>query len=81
VRAATRRLGADLLVNAGGATAPVEKLSGNGPDLWDAFRRGMTIHEAAAELSRRTGVPLTDIEPHATAFVDALVRASLAEPS
>lgn len=80
-RAATRQLGADLLVNVGGASAPVERLSGNGPELWDAFRRGLTIHEAAVELARRTGVPAMDIEPHALAFADALVQASLAEPS
>jgi hypothetical protein len=77
--AATRALGADLLVNAGGATAPVERLSGNGPALWQAFGRGLTIEEAAVELAASTGVPVGEVEPHALAFAGALVRARLAE--
>ena len=35
--AATRRLGSDLLVNAGGATASVQRLMGTGPELWECF--------------------------------------------
>ena len=33
VPAATRMLGSDLLVNHGGATAPVQRLVGSGPEL------------------------------------------------
>ena len=50
VPAATRRLGSDLLVNVGGATAPVQRLMGTGPELWECFERGCTVAEAVAQI-------------------------------
>jgi hypothetical protein len=78
---ATRRLGPDLLVSAGGATRPVERLTGSGPELWNAFGAGLTVGEAAARLAQRTGAALTTVEPHVLEFAEALVRAHLAERS
>ncbi|HEX2562763.1 MAG TPA: PqqD family protein [Acidimicrobiales bacterium] len=78
---ATRRLGPDLLVSAGGATRPVERLTGSGPELWNAFGAGLTVGEAAARLAQRTGAALTTVEPHVLEFAEALVRAQLAERS
>ena len=79
VPSATRRLGPDLLVSAGGATRPVERLTGSGPELWGSFGAGLTLGEAAARLSARTGAALDTIEPHVLEFAEALVRARLAE--
>ena len=79
VPSATRRLGSDLLVSAGGATRPVERLTGSGPALWNAFAAGLTVAEAAARLAQRTGTPITAVQPEVIRFAEALVRARLAE--
>jgi hypothetical protein len=75
---ATRRLGPDLLVSAGGATRPVERLTGSGPELYGAFAAGLTVAEAADRLAERTGAPVTTVQPHALEFAEALVGAGLA---
>jgi hypothetical protein len=77
---ATRRLGSDLLVSAGGATRPVERLTGSGPELWSAFAAGLTISEAAAGLAHHTGAAVATVEPQVLAFAEGLVRARLADP-
>jgi hypothetical protein len=79
VPSATRRLGSDLLLSAGGATRPVERLTGSGPELWQSFAAGLTVGEVAARLAQRTGAAVTSVEPHVLAFAEALVRAQLAE--
>ena len=76
---ATRQLGPDLLVSAGGATRPVERLTGSGPELWRSFAAGLTLAEAAGRLAQRTGAALTTVEPHVLEFAEALVRTGLAE--
>ncbi len=76
--AATRMLGSDLLVNAGGATASVQRLLGTGPDLWWCFSHGYTVGEAAAHLATRDGAP-ADLEANVVAFGQSLVQANLAE--
>jgi hypothetical protein len=78
-RCATRRLGADLLVNVGGATGSVERLTGGGPELWGYFGAGLTIADAAARVAERTGAPVADVEPHVLDYAEALVGAGLAE--
>lgn len=75
---ATRRLGPDLLVSAGGATGPVERLTGSGPELYGSFAAGLTVAEAAGRLAERTGADVTTVEPHALQFAEALVSAGLA---
>lgn len=77
--AATRGLGADLLVSVGGATRPVEQLTGSGPDLWRSFAEGLSVGDAAFRLAERTGTDLDVVEPHVTAFATRLVEAGLAE--
>jgi hypothetical protein len=77
--AATRRVGADLLVNHGGATEPVRRLDGVGPQLWAAFAAGSTIGEAAASMAERTGASPPDVERVVRTFATELVRAGLAE--
>ncbi|HEX9766538.1 MAG TPA: hypothetical protein VGA36_07220, partial [Nitriliruptorales bacterium] len=62
--AATRALGADLLVSVGGATRPVERLAGSGPVLWHAFAAGLTIAEAARELAERSNAAPDLVEAH-----------------
>jgi hypothetical protein len=79
VPSATRRLGPDLLVSAGGATRPVERLTGSGPELWGSFAAGLTLGEAAARLAQRTGAGLATVEPHVLEFAESLVRTRLAE--
>jgi hypothetical protein len=79
VGGAPRRLGSDLLVSAGGATRPVERLAGSGPELWRAFAAGLTLGEAAARLAQRTGAEPATVERHVLGFAEALVRARLAE--
>jgi Coenzyme PQQ synthesis protein D (PqqD) len=79
VPSATRRLGSDLLVSAGGATRPVERLTGTGPELWSAFAAGLSVGEAAARLAHRTGAAVATVEPRVLEFAEALVRAQLAE--
>jgi hypothetical protein len=79
VPSATRRLGPDLLVSVGGATRPVERLTGSGPELWGSFAAGLTLGEAAARLAQRTGATLATVEPHVLEFAVALVDAGLAE--
>ena len=76
---ATRRLGPDLLVSAGGATRPVERLTGTGPELWGSFAAGLTLAEAAARLAQRTGATLASVEPHVLEFAAGLIHARLAE--
>ena len=76
---ATRRMGPDLLVSAGGATRPVERLTGSGPELWGSFAAGLTLAEAAARLAERTGAALSTVEPHVLEFAESLVRAQLAK--
>ena len=78
---ATRRLGPDLLVSAGGATRPVERLTGSGPELYGAFAAGLSVAEAAARLAEHTGAPVATVEPHALEFAEALVGAGLAVPA
>ncbi len=77
--AATRKLGADLLVSVGGATRPVEQLTGSGPDLWRSFAEGLSLGDAAFRLAERTGTDLDVVEPHVVAFATRLVEADLAE--
>jgi hypothetical protein len=79
VPSATRRLGPELLVSAGGATRPVERLTGSGPELWGSFAAGLTLGEAADRLAERTGAALATVEPHVLEFAESLVRARLAE--
>ncbi|MGH9227170.1 MAG: PqqD family protein [Acidimicrobiales bacterium] len=79
VPCATRRLGADLLVSAGGATRPVERLTGTGPEVWGYFAAGLTLGDAAARLAQRTGADRATVEPHVMEFAEALLRAGLAE--
>lgn len=79
MRCATRRLGPDLLVNAGGATSPVERLTGGGPELWGHFGAGLTVAEAAARVAERVGTSVASVEPHVLDYAEALVRAGLAE--
>jgi hypothetical protein len=79
VHCATRRLGPDLLVSAGGATRPVERLTGSGPELWGSFAAGLTLREAAARLAQRTGAALTTVEPAVLDFAAGLVGTGLAE--
>lgn len=81
VPSATRRLGPDLLVSAGGATRPVERLTGSGPELYDAFAAGLTVAEAAVSLAQHTGAAVTTVEPHVLEFAEALVSAGLAVPA
>ncbi|HZA76189.1 MAG TPA: PqqD family protein [Acidimicrobiales bacterium] len=78
---ATRRLGPDLLVSSGGATRPVERLTGSGPELWSSFAAGLTLGEAATRLAQRTGAAASTVEPHVLEFAETLVRAGLAEPA
>ncbi len=78
VPAATRRLGADLLVNAGGATASVQRLLGTGPELWWCFSRGYSVGEAVAHLASREGAP-DDLEANVLKFANSLVATHLAE--
>jgi hypothetical protein len=80
VPSATRRLGSDLLVSTGGATRPVERLTGSGPELWSAFAAGLSVGEAAARLADRTGAAVATVESQVLEFAEALVRARLAEP-
>jgi hypothetical protein len=78
--AATRAIGADLLVSVGGATRPVERLAGSGPELWRAFGDGLTIAEAARLLAERTGSPPERVEAHVLEFAATLIAGDLAEP-
>jgi hypothetical protein len=80
VPAATRPLGDDLLVSAGGATRPVERLAGSAPELWRSFGEGLTIGHAARRLAERTGAAPERVEAHVLEFAAALVAAELAEP-
>jgi hypothetical protein len=78
VPAATRMLGPDLFVNAGGATSSVKCLTGSGPDLWWDFGRGLSIAEVAARHAVRTDVPAAELEAHVLEFASVLVEAELA---
>ena len=78
VPAATRMLGSDLLVNHGGATAPVQRLVGSGPDLWFAFGRGLSIAEAANEVLSQVGTVVPGVEDNVLRFAAALVETGLA---
>jgi hypothetical protein len=78
---ATRRLGPDLLVSVGGATGPVERLTGAGPEVWQAFAAGLTVRDAATRLAQLTGSPVATVEPDILEFAHALIRAGLAELS
>ena len=80
VPAATRMLGSDLLVNSGGATAPVRQLVGTGPELWFAFARGLTVAEAAAHISDCASVPVHEIEANVLSFATSLIELDLAVP-
>lgn len=79
VPAATRTLGADLLVNAGGATTSVQRLLGTGPELWQCFARGFTVAQAVAHVVGTEGAP-DDVEASVLEFAASLVRMRLAEP-
>ena len=79
--AATRRLGADLLVNAGGADAPVHRLIGAGSDLWWAFAAGLTLREAATYVSDQANATPDEVQAHVVNFAADLVRVGLAEPT
>ena len=76
---ATRALGPQLLVSAGGATGPVHQLTGGGPALWRCFEEGLTLGDAAERLAAQTGMTRTDLEPHVLRFASLLVEARLAE--
>lgn len=75
---ATRRCGPDLLVNAGGATAPVQRIGGAGPDLWNAFSEEMTIAEASAAIARLHDINPAEIEQLVQSFAKMLIGAGLA---
>lgn len=77
--AATRMFGSDLLLSVGGATGPVKRLTGSGPELWRAFGQGDTIAEAAARVAARTGESPEELETHVAWFAAALVEEHLAE--
>ena len=77
--AATRALGPDLYINAGGAVASVKCLTGSGPELWRAFGGGLTIAEAAARHSESTGATPAEVQDNVLAFATTLVEADLAE--
>jgi len=79
--AATRMFGRDLLVNAGGAEAPVQRIMGAGVDLWWAFSAGQSIGEATEQMAERTGVPAAEVQTHVVKFATELVRVHLAEPT
>jgi hypothetical protein len=79
--AATRRLGDDLLINSGGATAPVHRLVGAGSELWWAFAAGLSVREAAVYVGEGTSASLSDVEAQVAAFAAELVRVGLAEPT
>ncbi len=81
VPAATRRVGGDLLVNVGGATAAVQRLGGAGPDLWEAFAGGASVAEAAVDLADRTRSSTEEVERVVLDFAQGLVRADLARPA
>lgn len=76
---ATRALGPDLLVSAGGATRPVHQLTGGGPALWRCFEEGLTLGAAAERLAQQTGTSRADLEPHVLSFASSLLEARLAE--
>ena len=78
VPAATRMLGSDLLVNIGGATAPVQRIVGSGPESWSAFEQGLSIAEATTEVSSQVGVAVPGIEANVLRFAAGLVEAGLA---
>jgi hypothetical protein len=77
VSGATRRLGGVLFVSVGGATRPVERLSGSGPLLWELFDEGLTIGEATARLARVAEQDPNEVEEHVLRFAKALVDAGL----
>ena len=79
--AATRMIGADLLVNVGGATGLVQRLDGAGPEIWKAFAGGQTIAEAATTLADRAGTSPSQAVRIVHDFATELVRAGLAEPT
>ena len=79
VPSATRRLGAELLVSAGGATRPVQLLSGVGPSIWRCLEEGLTLAEAVDRLARETGTTGADVEQDVLRFATSLVDARLAE--
>ena len=75
---ATRALGPDLLVNVGGATAPVHRLTGSGPALWRCFRDGSTLSDTTEQVAQDTGTTV-DLEPYVVRFATWLLDARLAE--
>jgi hypothetical protein len=77
--AATRLVGAELLVNTGGATAPVQRLGGIGPYLWQELASGRTIGELVDTLAEETGAPAERIHRVVVEFAARLVDADLAE--
>jgi hypothetical protein len=79
VPCATRRLGTDLLVNAGGATGRVERLTGGGPELWGHFGAGLSVAETAVRVANRLDTAVESVEPHVLEYAEALLRAGLAE--
>jgi len=76
--AATRRVGATLYVGRGGASEPVRRLDGAGPDLWAAFARGLTVAEAAAAVALHGSADLRDVERVVQIFATELVDSGLA---
>ena len=78
--AATRWVGNELLVNVGGATAPVHRLGGIGPYLWNEFVAGRTIGEVADSLQGATRAPAHKIEQVVRDFAAQLVDVDIAEP-
>lgn len=79
--AASRMVGADLLVNVGGSTAFVQRIDGAGAELWSAFADGQTIAEASATLAERTGASPIEVRRVVFAFAAQLIQANLAEPT
>lgn len=77
--AATRPIGEDLLVSAWGADGPIERLSGSGPHLWQSFRDGASVEEAADDVVSRTGRPVAQVEAEVRRFASELVAAELAD--
>jgi len=78
--AATRVVGDELLVNVGGATAPVQRLGGIGPYLWEEFAAGHSIGAVVERLRAVTDTPADRVERVVADFAASLVDADLAEP-
>ena len=57
----------------------MQRLVGSGPELWFAFGRGLSIADAANEVSSKLGMAVPGIEDSVLRFAAALVEAGLAD--